>query len=148
MAPSSANARHPNMTIAPPTAQIPMNHAGVCSTPAISFGVRKTPAPMIPPVSSSTESINDSPRTNVGLDSEAGFVCEVLVVMELSDPQFVGRFQWSPTAAADYRGTVSAGERVADFLGALGAIQQFRLGLGLWRHAERKCSIDRVSSES
>src|ERR1700676_842743 len=74
--PNSAKAKQAHSEISAPNTHTSRNSTGCGSGPAMSFAVRKIDDPMTPLISSSTESSNPSPRTNVGFPSnsfELGF---------------------------------------------------------------------------
>src|SRR5687768_6359867 len=72
MAPSSAKAKHASSEINAPATQTSRNSQGVGALVAIWPAVRNIPEPMIPPTSSSTESVSESPRTRVAFSGCAG----------------------------------------------------------------------------
>jgi len=67
----------------------------------------------------------------------------------LSDPQFVGRFKWSATTAADYSRAITASEWIGHLRCALRAVEEFglRLGSGILRscpHEEKNSNTKAI----
>ncbi|PYX25210.1 MAG: hypothetical protein DMG87_02190 [Acidobacteria bacterium] len=57
-------------------------------------------------------------------------------VSPLSNPEFIGRLQWSATAPANDRRAVAAGQGISDLNAALWAVEQF--GARLWLRVGHK----------